>query len=116
MAKEKEIKNIVEGIEIGDPLILRPVELPLVVKPANGGKWKNEAQARYASILNAYAYKNPKKWEVKKNDVTVTSPKGNSIVKGLISQLIEIGEDPSRLSFYLGGDNGIKYDNKIINK
>lgn len=53
-----------DGITVGDPMKLRPVELPLVVKlPATA----SEAQKRFALTLNAYAYQNPKKWEQKKD-------------------------------------------------
>ena len=44
-----------DEIEVGDPQLLRPTELPLVIKPANGGEWKNEEQALYAATLNAAA-------------------------------------------------------------
>ncbi len=69
MSKEKEIKEIeaieedTSGIIVGDPALLRPSELPLVVKlPADA----SQAQIAYAKGLNAYAYQNPTKWEQKK--------------------------------------------------
>jgi len=70
MSKEKEIKEIeaveedTSGITVGDPTLLRPSELPLVVTlPANASL----AQIEYAKGLNAYAYQNPAKWEQKKD-------------------------------------------------
>lgn len=52
-----------DEIIIGEPLIMRPQDLPLVVTlPASASK----AQVHFAGVLNAYAYKNPKKWEKKK--------------------------------------------------
>lgn len=102
-AKQTE-KEAVKGelqIEVGDPQLLRPVELPLVVKPADGQDWTNEAQAEFARTLNAYAYKNPTKWETKKAK--------------LIEQLKEVGRNPSKLQFLKGGDDGkLSFKNKII--
>lgn len=99
-------------IEVGDPQSLRPVDLPLVVKPVNGGEWKNDAQATYAGYLNAYAYKNPKKWAVKKGDRNV----GGRVIPGLISKLAEIGEDPSAITKYQGNSDGneVKYSDKRV--
>jgi hypothetical protein len=74
-------------LEVADPEELRPVELPLVIKPKNGEDWKNEEQATYARILNGYSYKNPGKWRKKK--------------AALLARLIEIGNDPSALNKYL---------------
>jgi hypothetical protein len=52
------------GITVGDPALLRPTEVPLVVTlPANASL----AQIAYAKGLNAYAYQNPIKWEQKKD-------------------------------------------------
>jgi hypothetical protein len=58
-----EVKKTESGIEVGDPMDLRPKKLPLVVKlPANA----SSAQKEYAKILNGYAYQNPEKWAKKK--------------------------------------------------
>lgn len=96
----------VAGIEVGDPQVLRPVELPLVVKPANGGEWANDAQAQYAMVLNGYAYKNPKKWEKKKDK--------------LVKQLAELASNPEKLNVLMGtgdADSGkLSYKNKAIDK
>ena len=103
-AAGSEADTSYEGIVVGDPLLLRPVELPLVVKPADEEVgWANDAQAEYANILNAYAYKNPKKWEIKK-DV-------------LLKQLVGLAKDPSKLSVYTGiaADEGrLSYKNRVI--
>lgn len=97
-------------IEVGDPRKLRPVTLPLVVKPANGGEWKNPQQAEYARALNAYAYKNPTKWAAKKNDTQV----GAVVVKGLITKLREIGDDPSKFQLYSTIGNNLSFkDNRL---
>jgi hypothetical protein len=85
---EKEAKKGIFEVEVNDPEVLKPVELPLVIKPADGAEWQNEAQAEYARYLNAYAYKNPKKFATKK------------VV--LIARLKEIGADPSKLHVYKG--------------
>lgn len=93
-----------DDIEVGDPQLLRPADLPLVVKPANGGTWKNDEQAAYATTLNAAAYSFPQRWaEVK--DVE-------------IARLKEIGTNPDRFYFYTGTQKGatgvVSYKNKLI--
>jgi len=88
--------------DVGDPEVLRPVELPLVIKPKNGKSWLNDNQATYARILNGYAYKNPEKWAKKKNV--------------LLKRLVEIGEDASRLDLYMVQDGNVTFKNKIIEK
>src|SRR3972149_7987809 len=108
MVKEKVIKNdkvektsyeTISGIEVGDPQILRPKELPLVVKPEKGD-WANEAQAEFAKVLNAYAYKNPEKWKTKKSI--------------LIAQLVEIGKDANAIVEYGGNKGGVSFKNKLL--
>lgn len=76
-------------VEVGDPLSLKPVDLPLVVKPKEGQSWKNEEQARFAATLNAHAYQFPESWAKKKDK--------------LVAQLIEIGTNPS-LFYVLAGE------------
>lgn len=61
---EEEIESTSDEIEVGDPMVLRPVELPLVVKLPEGA---SKAQIKFAKVLNGYAYKNPKKWAIKKD-------------------------------------------------
>lgn len=66
MAKEKieKVEEVSDEIIVRDPLVLRPVDLPLVIElPASASK----AQVEFAKVLNAYAYKNPEKWAVKKD-------------------------------------------------
>lgn len=93
-------------IIVGDPQVLRPVELPLVIKLPEGKSWTPEQQ-EYVNGLNGYAYKNPKKWAKKKNV--------------LLARLIEIGNDPSKLKFYQGEpeqeqEGKVEYKNKLIQK
>jgi len=84
---DKEVIDDNQGIEVGSPLDLRPTELPLVVKlPADASK----AQVEYAKILNGYAYKNPAKFEAKKNDQIVDG----KIVKGFLSKLKDLKNAP----------------------
>lgn len=97
--KDEVVLDDNQGIEVGSPLDLRPTELPLVVKlPADASK----AQVEYAKILNGYAYKNPAKFEEKKNDQIVDG----KVVKGFLSKLkdlknapdpIDLGEDAPKL-------------------
>lgn len=93
-----------DEIEVGDPQLLRPADLPLVIKPAGGGSWKNDEQAAYAATLNAAAYSFPQRWaEVK--DVEV-------------ARLKEIGTNPDRYYFYTGTQKGatgvVSYKNKLL--
>jgi hypothetical protein len=95
MSKEKELGKTVEapkvddsqGIEVNDPMDLRPTELPLVIKlPVDASK----AQIEYAKKLNSYAYQNPTKWADKKDDKVVNG----AVVKGLISKLKDLKNAP----------------------
>lgn len=91
-----EIEKVVEEqdeIVVGDPQLLRPVDLPLVVTLPAGA---SEAQKQYAKYLNAYAYQNPKKWAEKKDDRDVLDERGNVTgkVKGLITKLKELKNAP----------------------
>jgi len=61
---EKLVEETSDEIIVRDPLVLRPVDLPLVIElPASASK----AQVEFAKVLNAYAYKNPEKWAIKKD-------------------------------------------------
>lgn len=65
MAKDtvKKLDETVDEIVVRDPQIIKPVDLPLVITlPESASK----AQVEFAKVLNGYAYKNPTKWEVKK--------------------------------------------------
>lgn len=123
-----EDQNVGDGSEtigdivVGNPQLLRPVELPLVVKPKGDidpadplGGWKNKAQARFAATVNAYAYKNPAKFELKKLDRTDTDGQGRTrVIKGLISILAEIGKNPAAIQKYEGNDGGLSFSDKRI--
>lgn len=91
-----------DEIEVGDPEVLRPTTLPLVITPTSGS-WKNDEQALYAQTLNAAAYSFPQRWkEVKAVE---------------IARLKEIGENPERYYFYTGtqkGEDNLQYKNKLI--
>lgn len=51
-------------IEVGEPVDIRPKNLPLVIKlPASA----SSAQREFAKILNGYAYQNLEKWNAKKS-------------------------------------------------
>lgn len=77
-----------QGIEVNEPMDLRPTELPLVIKlPPDASK----AQIAYAKTLNGYAYKNPTKWAEKKDDKI--GPNG-VVIKGLISRLKDLKNAP----------------------
>jgi hypothetical protein len=75
-----EEKAVNQDFIVEDPQLLRPVELPLVVKPLNGKEWATKAQAEFARTLNGYAYKNPEKWAVKK-DALLKELKALELVK-----------------------------------
>lgn len=83
------------GIVVSDPQVLRPVELPLVIKPIEGQSWKNTEQEAYAKVLNAAAYARPAQWAIVKD--------------AEIARLVEIGTNPDKYYTYTGtmkGDAG----------
>lgn len=68
MIKKNEVEEVAEEvvkdeITFGDPAILRPKELPLIVTLPEGA---SNAQIAYAKTINAYAYQNPEKFAMKK--------------------------------------------------
>lgn len=75
-------------VEVTEPLILRPVDLPLVVKPGAGIVW-NAEQQKFAKTLNGFAYSKPDLWKVRRDR--------------LIAQLIQIGKEPA-LYYVLSGE------------
>ena len=89
--------------DVDEPLIIKPQDLPLVVKPSAGKEWANREQAEYAMTLNGYAYKNPKKWQKKKAK--------------LLSNLKRLGTDPEYINFVRGGEDvntRLTYSNKLV--
>lgn len=78
---EPKVEKKSDGIEVGEPMDLRPKNLPLVVKLPPGA---SSAQVEYAKILNGYAYQNPEKW-AKKKDLLIArlrSLAGKEVVVG----------------------------------
>ena len=65
MSKE-DIKEVKDEIEINDPRIVKPEDLPLVVKLP---KTASLAQIEYAKVINSYAYQNPSKFAGKKDNM-----------------------------------------------
>lgn len=89
--------------DIADPLIMKPQDLPLVVKPTAGKDWANAEQAEYARTVNGYAYKNPKKWAKKKAK--------------LLANLQRLATDPDYINFLRGAEEAeksLKFSNKLI--
>lgn len=100
-----------EGVEVGDPEELQPKTLPLVVTPKGGAKddecggWNNASAFSFSKVINAYAYKNKKKWKKKKNT--------------LIAQLVELNgmsaEDAAEKLAALGGAvQGVSFTDKRL--
>lgn len=89
-----------DDFQVEDPQVLRPKELPLVVKPPKGKDWSNEAQAEYARVLNGYAYSNTDKWNAKKSI--------------LLARLKEIGESPEAITKYRGNDARVAFKNELL--
>jgi hypothetical protein len=89
--------------DVAEPFIMKPQDLPLVVKPGAGKEWVNAEQAEYAKTLNGYAYKNPAKWQLKK-------------VK-LLKNLTRLSTDPGYINFLRGAEpENVKltYSNKLM--
>lgn len=89
--------------EVSAPQIIKPQDLPLVVKPGAGKEWANAEQAEYAKTLNGYAYKNPAKWDAKKGK--------------LLKNLTRLATDPSYINFLRGSvdeNTRLTYSNKLM--
>lgn len=89
--------------EVSAPKIIKPQDLPLVVKPNAGKEWANPEQAEYAKTLNGYAYKNPDKWELKKSK--------------LLKNLTRLAIEPSFINFLRGAEpenTKLTYSNKLM--
>ena len=88
---------------VAEPQIVKPQDLPLVVTPGEGKEWANEAQAEFARTVNAYAYKNPKKWAKKKD--------------ALLAQLSALATDPDLINALRGAEDEntrLSYSNKLM--
>lgn len=83
--------------EVGDPQELRPQELPFVISKPKGG-FNSEREEQYWKNLNAYAYKNPEKWEEKKSE--------------LIERLKEIRKSEKASNKYMSNDKKVSYQSK----
>lgn len=100
---EKIEKVEEQDIKVADPMDLRPQELPLVITlPADASK----AQIAYAKVLNGYAYKNPKKWALKKDDRKTVD---GVTIKGFLTKLRELKNAPDPLE-----EGSLKYGNKLL--
>lgn len=105
---EVEIETTPEPVsefdfDIAEPQLVKPQDLPLVVKPAAGKEWANAEQAEYARTVNGYAYKNPKKWGKKKAK--------------LLNNLKRLANEPELINVFRGADEineGLRYSNKLI--
>lgn len=86
--------EVSDEIIVRDPEVLRPRELPLVVVLPEGA---SKAQIEFAKVLNGYAYKNPKKWAIKKAK--------------LIAQLKALKNAPDPIELESGT---LKFNNKLI--
>lgn len=108
-AKSVDTSDIV----VEDTEIYRPKELPLVIKPKDG-KWKNEEQEEYSRTLNAYAYKNPDKWNNNRLSAEGIEIPNSSKKAVLIKRLAEIGENPMALYKYKDKSKKLKFNNKLM--
>lgn len=101
--KEPEDVISLDNLQVGDPQVFKPAELPLVIKPPAGQEWLNPQQAQYAKVLNAAAYAN-KNWEKVKDTE--------------LARLVEIGTSPDRYYDFTGepreGNSNISYDEKKL--
>ena len=99
VSKPESKTETIGGMKIGKPKEIVPDSLPLILPTPKDG-WKNDNQAEYARYINGYAYKNPTKWETKK--------------EVLIARLIEIGKNPEALFKYRGHDTKLSFGNQMI--
>jgi hypothetical protein len=103
---EKEVEEVEETVgydfNVAEPQIVKPQDLPLVVTPPASG-WANSAQEEFARTINGYAYKNPKKWAVKKDK--------------MLSQLSELATNPELINQLRGAEDEntrLTYSNKLM--
>jgi hypothetical protein len=99
----EEVVESTSNFDVAEPQIVRPQDLPLVVTPKKGGSWANEAQAEFARTVNAYAYKNPKKWDKKKGE--------------LLAQLERLATNPDLINVIRGAEDEntrLTYSNKLM--
>ncbi len=122
LAPQKEVEEVKEpevdtsDIDVSDPEEIVPEKLPFIVKP-KGGKWKNKEQEEYAKILNAYAYKNRKKWKANRIDPVTKKEIPNSSKKDvMLKNLAMIGENPEFFKEYTGYSLGEKQPFVVKNK
>ena len=91
------------SFDVAEPQIVRPQDLPLVVTPPKGKEWANDAQAEFARTVNAYAYKNPKKWATKKD--------------ALLKSLNDLATNPDLINTLRGAEDEntrLTYSNKLM--
>jgi hypothetical protein len=93
-----------DGIVVRDPQILRPVDLPLVITLPEGA---SKAQIEFVKTLNGYAYKNPEKFALKKDDRVLPS---GVVIKGLITKLKELKNAPDPI------ESNLKYGKQGFTK
>lgn len=91
----------IDSLQVEDPEIYRPKQLPLVIKPAEGQSWANPEQEAYAKILNAAAYSNPL-WSTNQTTFDGVEIPNSSIKAVEIARLVEIGKNPSAYYKYTG--------------
>ncbi len=105
MAKKEDIQE--DGIVVRDPQDLRPKSLPLVVTlPADASL----AQVEFAKVLNGYAYSQPDKWMIEKDDRTHTDEfSRTAVIKGLLTQLRELKNAPDPVA----NPHGVQFPNKL---
>lgn len=104
-AKEAEkaaAKDEKYSFDVGNPTELVPVQRPLVITPRSGS-WANDEQAAFARTLNGYAYKNPEKWEKKK--------------EVLLAQLERLADHPEELLRVNGNPQAarVEFRNTAVN-
>lgn len=103
MAEKVKKEETSDEIIVRDPQVLRPVDLPLVIELPDSA---SEAQKEFAKVLNAYAYKNPEKWAVKKDD---SVDENGKTVKGLISKLKDLKNAPAPKT-----DDKLTFKNRLV--
>lgn len=113
MTEAKEDKQAVgASFDVKDPQDIVPESLPFIVTPKNG-KWANKEQEEYAKVVNAYAYKNRKKWAQNQVDPRTGAEIPNTSKRDiLLKQLESLEKNPGLIFQLRGGESRVSYNDK----
>ena len=103
MPKTKDNDQELEsGFVVQDPEVVKPKELPLLIKLPEGESWANKEQEEYAKILNAAAYCHPETWNRLQRDANGQEIPNSAPKHVELKRLADIGKNPELFYFHTG--------------